>query len=322
MFRSTASDQIEAWRDQFQHDGYLVLPGYFSPAEIDAVLAATDATLRSRPMEVVVDSLLDGERTFYALARNPEARHFKFNDLYLLLDEVRAIALEAGLSELLRALLGAQPPVLCNSLTFAKGSAQPMHVDSLFMTPQTPHHLVATWMAFEDVDPAAGPLEYYPRSHEIPLYHFSDGSHHANADEMPQWSAYIQRELDRRGMKKKTFLARKGDVFIWHSDLVHGGGAIQDANKTRLSLVCHYYTESDCQRFPEWKLEKLNAGFWLNRLPAAVRSAPDRFDAAHPFPEAAYLRRHPDLRVALHEGRIASGFEHYQTHGYAEGRAI
>src|SRR5207245_2530292 len=121
MFRSTASDQIEAWRDQFQHDGYLVLPGYFSPAEIDAVLAATDATLRSRPMEVVVDSLLDGERTFYALARNPEARHFKFNDLYLLLDEVRAIALEAGLSELLRALLGAQPPVLCNSLTFAKG---------------------------------------------------------------------------------------------------------------------------------------------------------------------------------------------------------
>jgi hypothetical protein len=154
-------------------------------------------------MEVVVDSLLDGERTFYALACNPEARHFKFNDLYLLLDEVRAIALEPGLSELLRALLGAQSPVLCNSLTFAKGSAQPMHVDSLFMTPQTPHHLVATWMAFEDVDSAAGPLEYYPRSHEIPLYRFSDGSHHANAEEMPQWSAYIQRELERRGMKKK-----------------------------------------------------------------------------------------------------------------------
>jgi len=322
MLRPIGSDQIETWRAQFSRDGYLVLPAYFSCTEIDAVLTATDATLRSRPMEVVVDSLRDGERTFYAVARDAESRHFKFNDLYLLLEEVRAIALDPGLSELLRALLGAQAPVLCNSLTFAKGSAQPMHIDSLFMTPQTPHHLAATWMAFEDVDPAAGPLEYYPRSHEIPLYRFSDGSHHANAEEMPQWSAYIQRELERRGLEKKTFLARKGDVFIWHSDLVHGGGAIHDATKTRLSLVCHYYAEPDCQRFSEWKLEKLNAGFWLNRLPAEVRTPPERFDAAHPFPEAAYLRRHPDLRAALCEGRITSGFEHYRMHGYAEGRVI
>ena len=74
--------------------------------------------------------------------------------------------------------------------------------------------------------------------------------------------------------------------------------------------------------FQNGKQEKLNACFSLNRLPPAVRSAPERFDAAHSFPEAAYLRRHLDLRAAIREGRIASAFEHYPTHGYAEGRVL
>ena len=76
------------------------------------------------------------------------------------------------------------------------------------------------------------------------------------------------------------------------------------------------------QGFPEWKQEKLNVCFSLDRLPPAVRSAPKRFDAAHSFPEAAYLRRHLDLRAAIRKGRIASAFEHYRTHRYAEGRVI
>lgn len=322
MSRSLAPDEIERCRAQFAEEGYLAFPAYFPSAEIDAVLAATDAVLRSRGMEIVVDSLLDGERTFYGLARNPESQNFKFNDLYLMVGEVRQLALESRLSELLRVLLDDLRPVLCNTLTLIKGSSQPIHVDSLFMTPQTPHHLIATWMAFEDVDSAAGPLVYYPGSQQIPLYRFRDGSHHSTPEEMSDWSRYMESEIDRRGLEKKTFLAQKGDVFIWHSDLAHGGGAIQDPRKTRRSLVCHYYTEPDSRKFADWRLDPLNGGFWLNRLPPPVRPAPDRFDDLHPFPEEAYLRRNPDLREALRDGRIASGFAHYCSHGYAEGRLI
>jgi phytanoyl-CoA hydroxylase len=322
VHKSFDLDQVADRSAKFADDGYLVLSAYFSPTEIDTALAAMDAALRSRGMEIVVDSLLDGERSFYALVRDPESQQFKFNDLYLMTKEVRELALEAGLSELLRALLGGMRPVLCNTLTLIKGSSQALHIDSLFMTPQTPHHLIAAWIALEDVDPTAGPLVYYPGSHKIPLYRFHDGSHHATGEELPDWSNYIHRELDRLALKKETFLASKGDVFLWHSDLVHGGNAIQDANKTRRSLVCHYFTEPDTRKFTEWRLEPLNSGFWLDRLPQAVRLPPERFDAQHPFPENAYLRRHPDLQIALKEGRISSGFEHYRTHGYVEGRAI
>lgn len=314
--------QLDLWQAQFARDGFLALPGYFSPEQIDVALAATARTLSSRPMEVVVDDVESHERTFYGLANKGAMAKFKINDLYLLLEEVREVALESRLSELLRGLLGGKRPVLCNSLTLEKGSGQSLHIDSLFMTPFTPGNLGATWTAFEDVDPAAGPLEYYPGSHLIPNYHFRDGTRHATADEFPDWSAYIQRELEERQLEKKIFLARKGDVFIWHSDLVHGGSEILDPTKGRKSLVCHYYTEQDCRGVPEWNLIPMNAGFWLDRPPLLVRTHPERFDEKHPFPEEQYLRRNPDLLAPLGTGQIKSGFEHYQTHGYAEGRGI
>jgi ectoine hydroxylase-related dioxygenase (phytanoyl-CoA dioxygenase family) len=314
--------EIGHFRSELAEQGYLILPAFFAPNEIDAVLAATEAALRTRGMEIVVDNLLDGERTFYGLARNRESQNFKINDLYLSVAEVRQLALEERLSELLRALLDGMRPVLCNTLSLIKGSGQPIHIDSLFMTPQTPQHLVAAWIAFEDVDPVAGPLVYYPGSHRIPLYRFRDGSHHASNDELPAWTDYIQREIERRGFEKKIFLARKGDVFIWHADLAHGGVPIQDARKTRRSLVCHYFTESDARNAPGWRLDSLNSGFWLNRLPPAARPPPDRFDDAHPFPEEAYLRRNSDLREALADGRITSGLAHYRSYGYTEGREI
>jgi phytanoyl-CoA hydroxylase len=322
---SFAPDEIERYRAQFAVEGYLILSRYFSTAEIDRVQASIDRILQSRPMEVVVDGLTSGERTFYGLAQGPDAQDLKlkFNDLYLVMDEIRQLALEPRLSGLLHVLLGEMRPVLCNSLTLIKGSSQPFHIDSLFMTPQTPHHLIAAWIAFEDVDPASGPLIYCPGSHQIPLYRFDNGSHHAaTSEEVAEWSNYIQREIKKAGLKEETFLARKGDVFIWHSDLVHGGGAIQDPSKTRRSLVFHYYTEPDSRRFPDWRLDPLNNGFWLNRLPPPVRPAPDRFDDSHPFPEEAYLRRNPDLQTPLADGRILSGFDHYKTHGYTEGRSI
>ena len=38
------------------------------------------------------------------------------------------------------------------------------------------------------------------------------------------------------------FTCRRGDAFIWHGGLVHGGTPIDDAAKTRRSFVVHYCT--------------------------------------------------------------------------------
>ena len=316
------ADQIQEWAAQFQRDGFLALSKFFSEEEIDPALTAVERLTRERANEIVVDDLATGERTFLAVARDPERGRFKYNDLYLALSEVRDLALSPVLSRLLRALLREERPVLCFSLNFVQGSAQPIHIDSLYMTPKTPAHLVATWIALEDAHPDAGPLVYYPASHKIPLYTFSDGTRQARQEEMPNWSAYIESEMRRRGIEAERFLAGKGDLFIWHSDLVHGGSAIGDPTRTRRSLVCHYFTESDCASDANLRLEELNDGLWINRFSQGVHTPPERFGPDRPFPEEVYLRRYPDVREAVERGFIPSGFYHYQHHGFAEKRPL
>ena len=82
---------------------------------------------------------------------------------------------------------------------------------------------MATWVALEDTHPDAGPLEHYPGSHLIDRFLFSNGSRHFIPEEMPKWHAYMDQEVSRRQLEKQRFLAKKGDVFVWSSDLLHGG---------------------------------------------------------------------------------------------------
>jgi len=316
---SSALD-LKALQQQFDRDGYLALEGFFSSERIDGLRAVIARLLQERPHEVVVDNLLTGKRTYWAHATHRETRLFKFNDLYLLSPEVRELVLDTDLSALLASLLR-EPPVLCNSLTFEKGSGQPKHIDSLYMTPQTPHALVATWTALEDAHPDSGPLLYYPGSHKIPLYKFRDGTHHANNEEMMAWNQYIESQIKERAIPERLFFAKKGDVFIWHSDLLHAGSPIKDPNRTRNSLVCHYYGEADCRRMGN-NLVPLHSGFWDKRPPHAVPAEKDRYSKDQPFPEEAYLTRYPDVREAVAKGQFASGKEHYLAFGEREGRAV
>ena len=50
-----------------------------------------------------------------------------------------------------------------------------------------------------------------------------------------------------------TFHANRGDVFLWHGALIHGGSRARDTTMTRRSLVLHYSSVSaygQDRRFP------------------------------------------------------------------------
>jgi phytanoyl-CoA hydroxylase len=311
---------VGAGLSPFEKHGFLSMEGYFHPAQIDRAAAAVRRTLAARPREVVVDSLRTGARTHWAHAAEPASRRFKFNDLYLMCDEIRDLALDPGLCAIIAEQLG-EPAALCNSLNFEKGSSQPKHIDSLYMTPRTPHCLVAAWIAFEDVHPDSGPLVYYPGSHRIPLYTFNDGSHHASREEIVDWFDYIDVQLRLRGIRERKLLARKGDVFLWHADLVHGGSPIADEGRTRSSLVCHYFGENDCLE-RGMDLVRMNGGSWVRRLNQPVKVNPCVFGPAFPFPEETYLARYPDVMNAVQEKLCPSGDFHYRNFGFSEGRGV
>jgi ectoine hydroxylase-related dioxygenase (phytanoyl-CoA dioxygenase family) len=164
---------------------------------------------------------------------------------------------------LLQQLLGERPAV-CNSLSLEYGTEQPDHVDSLFMTPRTPAHLVAVWVALEDCSPESGLLRYWPGSHRIEPYVFSNGERHFIPGELETWHAWVQSQVEQRGLQPELFQASKGDVFIWNAQLLHGGSPIAERGRTRRSIVFHYFSESDCRALGH-RLVPESGGFWIHR---------------------------------------------------------
>jgi phytanoyl-CoA hydroxylase len=260
-------------RADWNRHGYLIVPGFFDEVDVDAIASALDRSWTHPNSTLVADDLVTGRRQ-RAIDVHPEDRvhPFKVNDLYLERDEVRRVCLSEGVGKILTELLEDEP-VLVNTLNLAQSSQQPDHVDSLYMTPHTAGGLIATWMALEDVLPDSGPLRYYPESHQIEQFRFSDGTFHANDEEMPQWAEYMAGTVEKRGLEETTFLAKKGDLFIWHAHLLHGGSEIETPGRTRNSLVSHFWTATDAKNL-HLDIKPLEQGYWYDRPPQPIPGQP------------------------------------------------
>jgi ectoine hydroxylase-related dioxygenase (phytanoyl-CoA dioxygenase family) len=262
--RELTEQQIDFWNT----NGYLVLPGFFTDKGIDRVNRYMDdlwAQENRDKSDIVIDIFVGTDREKRVSLKNApqDARFFPFklNDLYLESEIVRSVVLAPPLVSTLKNLLGGAPMV-CNTLNFIYGSQQQFHTDSLYMPAPVDLNLVATWIALENCDDDAGPLQYYPGSHLIPPFRFSHGGINANADEMEQYSEYMQTAINARGLRAERFCARKGDMFIWHSQLFHGGSPIRNMQKSRKSLVTHYWKSADC---PNLEQAAVGQGFYWKR---------------------------------------------------------
>jgi ectoine hydroxylase-related dioxygenase (phytanoyl-CoA dioxygenase family) len=149
----------------------------------------------------------------------------------------------------LQRLMG-QPVKLLQTIASHKGSQQPPHSDSIHMTTYPLGYLAAAWIAFEDIHPDSGPLEFYPGSHRLP-YVFShdlqipvdDVKKHAYATYRARYEPMVRRLIAEHGLRPQYFEARKGDVLIWHANLLHGGSERRDLRLSRKALVAHYFAK-------------------------------------------------------------------------------
>jgi hypothetical protein len=245
--RVLTSGQWAFWND----NGYLVLPKHFRPEQMQAVLDEVQQfwdRSRHETMRTVADIYIGtpNEKRVRLHDAPDDARNkaYKLNDLFLESNVVQNLVLEDRLARILAELIEGEP-LCCNSLNFEYGSQQAYHTDSIFMTPPHKLHLAATWIALEDCQPDAGPLRYYPGSHKIEPFVFSTGSLHFVLPELPKYHEYMANEVVRLNLKEEVFCAKTGDVFIWHSQLFHGGSPILNPGRTRKSLVTHYFRAED-----------------------------------------------------------------------------
>jgi phytanoyl-CoA hydroxylase len=275
-------------RGDWEANGFLALEGFFSDEEVEPVNEYVDRLWENRrecDPSIVLDFCIgtrsEGRSSLRESPEGVRSAPYKLNDLYIASPVVRALSMDPRLMAILDSLVGGEVMAI-NTLNFERGSQQAYHFDTFFMPSPVKNKMVAVWVALEDIEPSTGPLAYYPGSNRLPPFRFSHGNLWAVPAEMGEAARYMEAQVAGQHLPETTFVPRRGDVFIWHSQLLHGGSVIQDMSRTRRSLVTHYFRVED---FALDRRSGLDSG--------DVRS---RFAALSPAWRGAYL--HPAIERA------------------------
>lgn len=222
-FDKTIQQQLLDW----PQNGYLIIPQMFA-GKADLI----NAEIEKLKEEHKVDFNFTGRKIMDA---------WKYSNI------INTVFRDEKLLDILEFIFQ-KKPVPFQTINFVYGSEQRPHSDSIHMTTEPLGYLTAMWVALEDIKPGSGELIYYPGSHKLNYVMSEDYQTGNNAlligeHNYDNYEDKIEELIKQQSIKPKYFYAKKGDVFIWHANLLHGGSAITDTSLTRKSIVGHYYAE-------------------------------------------------------------------------------
>jgi hypothetical protein len=222
-FTNEVQEQLLQWSSK----GFLQLKQYFSHEQAEEVNKAVDELINQKHLPVTHDN-----KVMFGYKHAPA---------------IKNMMQDWGLKQLLSFILDKEV-VPFQTLNFVKGSGQRAHSDSIHMTTYPLGYLIAAWIALEDIHPDSGPLFYYPGSHKLPYLLNDDFANYSSRFKLgnKQYSDYedVTEEIIRQsGLQPEVFLPKKGDVLIWHANLIHGGMPVLNPALTRKSMVIHYYAK-------------------------------------------------------------------------------
>jgi len=220
--------EIENLRN-FINEGFISLPNLIGPE----LLAKVKSEISDAAERAEISQDRSGQRL--------EGLHHQY-------EGIREIWLFPEILRWLELIFG-QRAAPCQTLVFPYGSEQHYHQDTIHLTPFPAGYMCGVWVAIEDVQEGAGELIFYPGSHRLPRIYMADVgcSKVRNGD----WSEFDRKVvsrwrqlIDESGIQPVKYQPKKGDVLIWHENLIHGGLARMDKSLSRYSVVSHYFSES------------------------------------------------------------------------------
>jgi ectoine hydroxylase len=223
LFPHSIQSKILGWSD----NGYIILENFIEPDNCDLINEEIERLIR-------VKSIKFNEKQKLMFAY----RHSAI---------IMSCAQKKELIDILNFLLGKEV-ILFQTINFMYGSEQRAHSDSIHMTTYPLGYLIASWLALEDTTKENGPLFYYPGSHKLPYLLNSDFNKgetkfRIGTRNYGDYEGMIHQKIKAHGLVKTEFFAKKGDLLIWHANLLHGGSPISDKQRTRKSMVMHYYAK-------------------------------------------------------------------------------
>lgn len=209
----------------FDKNGFAILRNYLTEGNVNALNEEIDSLVANKKLSFIYRNKL-----LFAI------RHSAM---------IKAVGKDPALMELIGILLNGEA-ALFQSINFIYGSEQATHSDAFHMSTYPLGGLLGAWFALEDIHPDNGPLHYYPGSHRLPYFNNADfhnqGSKYFKGKQSyPAYTAMLSQKIEDGGFKKEVFQARKGDLLLWHANLMHGGEPHQNRERTRKSMVFHYF---------------------------------------------------------------------------------
>lgn len=138
-------------------------------------------------------------------------------------------------------------PCACQTLTYVNGSEQNAHQDSIHLTPYPNGFMCGVWVALEDVQENSGELFVYPGSHRTGSLRASPlGLHKVVNDDYSHYVTFdraIMDLIESHGYERLVYRPKAGQILVWHENLIHGGSPRLDHDRTRLSVVSHYFAK-------------------------------------------------------------------------------
>jgi len=280
----------------------------------------------------------------WAAWRNGKIDSLRVQDAWQDLPEVRRIACNQTVLQLLNDLYGRRAFPF-QTLNFPVGTQQHYHTDSIHFSSCPERFMVGVWVALEDIDSDNGPLIYYPGSHMLPIYtneqlgvnpNFNGGNPSSHYGAFGSaWESIVE-ALD---LKPMEFHARKGQALIWSANLLHGGAAQKDLQRTRYSQVTHYFFDGCTYYTPLHSVPLLGPVYYRDivdistgkQMPNVISGqevetrqrvhAKNMMSTVPQLPKdfdpKAYLKANPDVKAAK-----ADPVQHWLTYGYKEGRPL
>lgn len=223
LFDALTQQQLLEW----QKNGFLSLPGFFEKERIE------------KAEQSVTENLSDRLKKKYFSNR--------LINLYKTNKQIESLFKDASLLKLLSFILGREIRPF-QTINFYKSSSQQAHSDSLHLTTEPLGYLTGVWVALEDVAAGSGEFFYYPGSHKLNYIMNEDFE---NKNNFWTLDALLQKKYEKKvdavirenELKPETFLPKKGDVLIWHANLLHGSHPKVNASLSRKSLVMHYFAK-------------------------------------------------------------------------------
>lgn len=225
---------IQTYINNIENNGFTIIPKAF-----DSELA-----------DLVVND-------FNIWTRSNEFSSNKFNrvtNFHMLNKNTLDLVTNKIVDRILVKLFGKQQCVY-SSLFFREGTAQQFHIDTPHFFTNPINQYYGVWFALENIDQNAGPLKYYIKSHKIETQYGYDVvnklfpnkqtlTNEENLECLLYYNKLLEDKANENNLIKVDennylYKINKGDIIIWHPNLLHGGSNILDNKLTRYSMVTH-----------------------------------------------------------------------------------